>query len=169
MSEFLGIFVPIVFWLLVIIAAIALESVTANLVSIWFVFGGIASAICACRLASIKTQIIVFLLVSLLTLICTRPLVSKNIKKTNIPTNVDSIIGQKAKVTDAIDNYRNGEIYVGGKRWSAKSTDGSEIESGTTIVIDKVEGVTAFVTLAPSDTHITPETICEAAETDYSD
>ena len=63
-----------IFWAVAIVAFGFLEGITAQLVSIWFVLGSIGALITAFAGGDIKLQLIVFVAVSVLTLIATRPI-----------------------------------------------------------------------------------------------
>lgn len=134
-------------WLGAIIAFGVLEALTAGLVSIWFVVGGLAALLATILGLGTTAQVVLFILVSAAALILTRPLVKRYTQGKAIPTNADRVVGQKAKVTEAIDNENStGAVYVDGKTWSARSADGSVIPAGTQVRIEKMEGVKLFVT-----------------------
>lgn len=134
-------------WLGAIIAFGVLEALTAGLVSIWFVVGGLAALLATILGLGTTAQVVLFILVSAAALILTRPLVKRYTQGKAIPTNADRVFGQKAKVTEAIDNENStGAVYVDGKTWSARSADGSVIPAGTQVRIEKMEGVKLFVT-----------------------
>ena len=134
-------------WLGAIIAFGVLEALTAGLVSIWFVVGGLAALLATILGLGTTAQVVLFILVSAAALILTRPLVKRYTQGKAIPTNADRVFGQKAKVTEAIDNENStGAVYVDGKTWSARSVDGSVIPVGTQVRIEKMEGVKLFVT-----------------------
>ena len=134
-------------WLGAIVAFGVLEALTAGLVSIWFVAGGLAALLAAISGLGTTAQVVLFILVSAAALILTRPLVKRYTQGRAIPTNADRVFGQKAKVTEAIDNENStGAVYVDGKTWSARSADGSVIPAGTQVRIEKMEGVKLFVT-----------------------
>lgn len=134
-------------WLGAIIAFGVLEALTAGLVSIWFVAGGFAALLAAISGLGTTAQVVLFILVSAAALILTRPLVKRYTQGKAIPTNADRVVGQKAKVTESIDNENfTGVVYVDGKTWSARSADGSVIPAGTQVRIEKMEGVKLFVT-----------------------
>ena len=63
------------FWLGAIVFFGVVEGVTAGLVSIWFVLGAAAALIAALLNAALAVQFAVFLIVSALALVATRPLV----------------------------------------------------------------------------------------------
>lgn len=134
-------------WLGCIVGFGILEALTAGLISIWFVVGGIASLLCAILGAGTLFQIVVFIAVSAAALILTRPLVRRYTQGKSIPTNADRVLGQTAKVTEAINNENStGAVYVDGKTWTARTTDGDVIPVGTLVQIERMEGVKLFVT-----------------------
>ena len=134
-------------WLGCIVGFGILEALTAGLISIWFVAGGIASLLCAILGAGTLFQIVVFIAVSAAALILTRPLVRRYTQGKSIPTNADRVLGQTAKVTEAINNENStGAVYVDGKTWTARTTDGDVIPAGTLVQIERMEAVKLFVT-----------------------
>lgn len=134
-------------WLGCIVGFGILEALTAGLISIWFVAGGIASLLCAIFGASTLFQIVVFIAVSAAALVLTRPLVKRYTQGKSIPTNADRVLGQTAKVTETINNENStGAVYVDGKTWTARTADGEVIPEGTLVQVERMEGVKLFVT-----------------------
>lgn len=139
-------------WLGAIVLFGVAEVVTENMVSIWFVAGSLA-ALFTCMsgwalggMSPEGTQLLVFALVSAVTLVITRPLVRRFMIRPHIPTNLDRVLGMTAKVTESVDNDRaSGAVYVDGKTWTARSADGSVIPSGTQVKVQKIEGVKLLV------------------------
>ena len=61
-------------------------------------------------------------------------------------TNLDAVVGMEALVTEAIDNINaRGAVKVYGKEWSARSADGEPVPAGTTVVVERIEGVKLIV------------------------
>ncbi|MBQ3887109.1 MAG: NfeD family protein, partial [Clostridia bacterium] len=87
-------------WLIVIVVAVILESISPiQLVSIWAALGGIAAlALSFCRV-DIWIQVIVFFAVTILMIALTRPLARKLTKFKKTATNADMNIGKVGKVT----------------------------------------------------------------------
>ena len=134
-------------WLGCIVGFGLLEAVTAGLISIWFVVGGIAALLCSILGAGTLFQVIVFLVVSAAALVITRPLVRRFTRGAAIPTNADRVLGLPAKVTETISNENStGAVYVDGKTWSARSSDGTVIPAGAQVTVERMEGVKLFVT-----------------------
>jgi membrane protein implicated in regulation of membrane protease activity len=117
------------------------------LISIWFCVGATAAWIGDMVSLSFNLQLIIFLVVSLISLICTRPLVKKFMKPSNESrTNVNSLIDKEAVVTQKIDNlHGNGEVKINGQFWTARSCDGSIIAENCVVIIEKIEGVKLLV------------------------
>ena len=134
------------FWLGAIVFFGVVEGVTAGLVSIWFVLGAAAALIAALLNAALAVQFVVFLIVSALALVATRPLVKKLRAGKPVPTNLDRVIGAAGRVTETVDNsIASGAVYVDGKTWTARSADGSILPKGQMVRIVKMEGVMLFV------------------------
>ncbi len=135
-----------ILWAVLIVGFGVLESITAQLVSIWFMIGSIASLIAALLGAGIPTQLIIFIAVSALTLVITRPLVKKYIHPTRQCTNADRVIGQTGIVTEDINNIEGmGQVKADGKIWTARAADNSIIPKSNEVIIEKIDGVKLIV------------------------
>ena len=122
------------------------EAATVSLVSLWFVGGALAAFLCAACGAQFWLQVAVFIVVSGILLACLRPFVKKVVQPKTEPTNSDRIVGKTAPVTETVDNLAGlGAVKIDGKEWSARSANGSTIEKGEIVTIEKIEGVKAIV------------------------
>ena len=116
------IFLIIYIWLFLIILFTVVEAVTPAIVSIWFALGALFALITAALSAPVWLQIIVFIAVSTLALILTRPLVKRKLHKDITPTNYDVLIGKTAVVIENINNTEeSGAVKIQGKIWTARS------------------------------------------------
>lgn len=134
-------------WLVALIAFLVVEGLVPGLVSIWFALGSLAALIAALLHAPLWLQIVWFFVVSIAALILTRPLAKKYINSRAQPTNFDMIIGKECVVTETVDNLRGtGAAAVGGKVWTARADDPSEIIKKDSIaIIDRIEGVKLII------------------------
>lgn len=133
-------------WLAVIIAAAVIEALTAELVSIWFVVGGAAGLIAALCGADITLQLCLFFGLTLLALLCTRPLVKRAARFEKTRTGADRYVGEQGEVTEEINNLTGtGQVVVLGSVWTARSADGSIILKDSFVTIDRIEGVRLIV------------------------
>ncbi|MBR0412520.1 MAG: NfeD family protein [Eubacterium sp.] len=135
-----------VVWAALIVAFCVLEGITAQLVSIWFVIGAIAALIAQLCGASLIIQIVVFIAVSIVALLVTRPIVKKKLNTKAEKTNADRCIGMQGVVTESIDNLApSGQVKVDGKVWTARSSAGESILEGTVVTVEKIDGVKLIV------------------------
>ncbi len=136
-----------VYWLALTVVLIIIELATMGLTTIWFAGGAAAAFAVSLAGGGLMVQIAVFLVVSIILLVFTRPFAAKYINKGHVKTNVDSLIGQTAVVTEDIDNLgASGEARVGGKIWMARTEkDGEHIPAGTIVTIQSVSGVKLIV------------------------
>lgn len=135
-----------VFWLILLGVLLVIEIITLGLTTIWFAGGALAAFLVSIIGGPLWLQILLFIVVSVLLLIFTRPLAVKYMNKHVEKTNVDSLPGQKAVVIKTIDNLQcTGQAVVNGLEWSAKSKDGTIIDEGKVVRIAAVEGVKLIV------------------------
>lgn len=141
-----------IIWLALLIVFAITEGVTVALVSIWFMGGALAALIVALCGAELWVQVVLFFAVSILLLLCLRPLSKRLIKQKKVATNADSNIGKEAVVTERIDNLQgSGAVRISGVEWSARSADGSEIEKGAVVRVLRIEGVKVCVERADTN------------------
>ena len=136
-----------IFWLVAVIALGVLEAVTVGLVSVWFAVGALAALISSLFGGPLWLQILLFIVVSALALVITRPLVKKYFnKESHKATNADMVIGEEAHVTEVINNLQaTGAVRCMGKEWTARSEDGDIIEKNEIVTVVKIEGVKLIV------------------------
>ena len=99
-----------------------------------------------CGVKSVTVQIIVFAVVSLGTLIGTRPFVKKFLQRRISATNADRNVGETGVTLTEISNIDGkGEVKVKGIVWTARSDDGSVIPEGRLVRVERIEGVKLIV------------------------
>lgn len=137
----------LIFWLVLLILCIGIEVLTLGLTTIWFA-GGALVAIFACLLhAPVFVQIILFFVISLILSFFTRPIAVKYFNKDRVKTNVESMVGRQAIVTDEIDNLKAaGQVTVNGQEWTARSWDEKvKIPVGEVVTVRAINGVKLIV------------------------
>ena len=130
-------------WLILFVILIILELCTINLTTIWFAFGALLAYVTSLFFDNVIIQTTVFLVVSVATLIFTRPIVKKYLLKKPSRTNADMLIGKVGIVTKEIVKDNVGEVKIDGKYWSAKSN--KKIKEGRKVEILYIEGVKLIV------------------------
>ena len=136
-----------VVWLVILIVSIAVEVATLGLASIWFAGGALVAVVFAALSLPVWLQILVFLVISLLLMVFTRPIALKYFNRDRIRTNVESMVGRQAIVISEIDNLQGiGQVTVGGQEWSARSeADEQHMAVGTVVQVVAVSGVKLIV------------------------
>lgn len=136
-----------IFWLILFVILLIIEILTMGLTTIWFAGGALVAFLLAYVDFGLPVQIIVFLLVSIILLILTRPIAIKFFNKERQKTNAESLIGQKAVVLEMIDTiHGTGRVEVNGMEWSAKVDEASYlIDAGEIVVIEGIQGVKLIV------------------------
>ena len=134
-------------WVVLLVMFCVMEASTVTMVSLWFAAGSLVAMVAALLNAPFWLQILLFVLVSGLSLAALRPLVRKFVTPKITKTNVDAVIGATGRVTVAVDNIAAaGQVKLGAMVWTARSTSGDPIPEGTLVKADRIEGVKVFVT-----------------------
>lgn len=134
----------ILVWFGVIIFAAAIEAATMDLSSIWFSVGAFFALLVAIFLPEEWiAQSIVFLIASVALLLVLRPIFKEHMRKNEIKTNADSLIGKIAVCTTAIKGGERGEVKIEGKIWTAISNEDIEMEER--VIVLAIKGVKLVV------------------------
>ena len=136
-----------IFWLILFVVLLVVEIATMGLTTIWFAAGALVAYLSGFIGFSLPVQIIVFLLVSIVLLVLTRPIAVKFFNQERQKTNAESLIGQQAVVLERIDSiHGTGRAEVNGMEWAAKTDDANVIiEAGEVVVIEGIQGVKLIV------------------------
>ena len=138
---------PIYIWLLVLVFFVVVELATMGLTTIWFAGGSLMALLLAVFNTSFYVQLGVFLIVSIVLLVVTRPLALKYFNKTVEKTNAEGLIGKQAIVVTQIHNLKEeGQVMIGGMEWSARACEENGIiASGSVVEVKEILGVKLIV------------------------
>lgn len=135
-----------IMWLLILIVMLGIEIATMGLTTIWFAGGAVVAFILSLLGVSFKIQLVVFLVVSILLLVVTRPLAMKHLNLKRTKTNIDDLAGKCGIVLKEIDNAKEqGQIMLNGIEWTARSMDKDIIPVDTEVEVVEIKGVKAIV------------------------
>ncbi len=138
-----------IFWIIAGIFFLIVEAATPTLVSIWFALGAFGALIAAFLGAQLWLQILLFLIISAIALVATRPLAKRFLDSKHVATNADMVIGKQGVVTEEIDNLNaRGAVSCMGKEWTARALDGKVLATGLKIKVHSIEGVKLIVSPA---------------------
>lgn len=133
-------------WVAAIVVFVILEAATYQLVSIWFAVGAFGGLIAELLGVRFGVQMTIFIAISIVLLLCLRPVSKKLIKTSRENTNVDSLIGETVIITKDVDNKEGtGEGKVNGMVWSLRSSDNAVIPCGEEATVESVKGVRLVV------------------------
>lgn len=134
------------FWGILFIIAAVTEFATQQLVSIWFVVGSLCAIILAACGCSEIVQVAVFLIVSLLLLIFTRPLFRKVFKFNLRDTNLKRELGKNAIVIQEINpETGTGRARFGDSEWIAVSSQNLVIPKDSIVRVCAIDGTKLIV------------------------
>ena len=123
-------------WLGLMVVFLIIELATVGLTSIWFSGGSLAGA-------GMVIQIAVFVVISAVLVIFTRPFAAKYVNVHHVKTNCDELIGSVVKVTETVDNFaQTGTAIAQGKEWTARcKSDKDRIEKDSLAKVTAISGV----------------------------
>lgn len=134
-------------WLIAFVIFIGIEVTTMALTTIWFAGGALAAFFASLAGFPVTAQLVIFLLVSFVLLIFTRPFAIKYVNKSAVKTNAEGLVGKKARVISEINNGLSmGSAVVNGQEWTARAAnDGMVLSEGEMVIIKEIRGVKLIV------------------------
>lgn len=141
-------------WLGLFILLLVIEIITVGLTTIWFAAGALAALAANVLGANLIIQIIIFLAVSVVLLIFTRPWAEKHLNRKRVRTNYEREIGKVIRITEKVNNLdQTGKSVVDGQEWTVRSRNDSDIfEAGTLARVVAVSGVKLIVEKCEEET-----------------
>lgn len=138
---------PAILWLGLVIVLLVIEIATMGLTTIWFAGGAMVAFLSTFLGAGVAMQRTIFVVLSLVLLVVTRPIAVRYMRSGHVKTNAESLIGRIAVVTTDIDNLvQSGEVILSDVSWTARSReDGCRIPAGSKVKICAIEGVKLIV------------------------
>lgn len=134
-------------WLILFIVLLVIEIFTMGLTTIWFAGGALIALLMAFIGFGLPVQIVVFVVVSMVLLVMTRPIAVKYFNTERQKTNAESLIGQQAVVLKDVDTlHAAGLVEVNGQEWSAKTDEPNGfIPKDSVVSIEGIQGVKLIV------------------------
>ncbi len=133
-------YLMIIIWSVILVGTILIEFETSDLVTIWFSVGAIGALIAAALGLQLVGQVAIFIAVSFVLLLLTRPLTKRFMDKEVVKTNADRMVGMHGVVITEVPFDGRGEVKVSSQIWTAFSTRKDPIPVGTRVVILDIVG-----------------------------
>lgn len=135
-------------WIIVAGIFFVAEIFTTGFLVFWFGLGALFTMVASFFIQDLVIQTTIFLIISVILIFATRPLINKFLKTDTVSTNVFSIIGKHAIVIKDLNSIEGtGQIKINGETWSAEEINGKSIPKGSEVVVTKISGVKAIVSL----------------------
>ena len=136
----------IIFWGLAFVILVIAEIFTVQFVSIWLAIAALVSMILSIFNFEFWQQSLVFVIVSAILLLATRPVAKKFNSTRKVGTNSELNIGKTAIVIEEIDAVQTkGRVKLDGVDWIARASDDSYIPEGTAVKVEKIDGAKLIV------------------------
>lgn len=136
----------LIFWGVIFVISLIAEIASMQLISIWFTVGSVGAFIAAMKGVGFPGQLGIFVAISLVLLLVTRPLLAKLRVNTEPRTNADKNIGETAVIIEEVDPaLGTGRARIGGVDWIAVSETGEILPAEAIVVVTRVEGAKLFV------------------------
>ena len=135
-------------WLWVVIFAFfaIFEFLTpGNLITIWFAIGALGALLVQQLGLSFVVQLIVFLVVSLGTLLLVRPMTTNLMRGDTVATNADRMIGLQFRLENDLDPKTWYQQTINANVWSIVSAQQEFILAGTWVEVISLDGVKLVV------------------------
>jgi len=138
-------------WVIISILCLILELSSGDFFILCFSIGAAVAAIVAGCGLSLTWQIIIFAIISVLSLMLVRPALLKKLHKPNRErlSNAEAMIGQEGRVSERIDANGYGRVAIDGDDWKSVSADGSAIEKDVRVRVVKMDSI--ILTVEPVD------------------
>jgi membrane protein implicated in regulation of membrane protease activity len=134
-------------WLALMAVLLIIEIISLGLTTIWFAVGALFAFLASLIGLHPGIQIAIFVVVSIVLLIVTRPIAVKYLNSRTTKTNAEAIVGKKVRVTKAINNLKGeGQVVVNGLEWTARSSDDTvTFKPDEMVTVVGIEGVKLIV------------------------
>ena len=134
------------FWGILFVLTVVAEIASQQLISIWFAAGSLVALVAAMFGVPIWLQAVLFVAVSALLLVLTRPLVRKFTNFVSKDTNLRLDLGKYGTVVQTVDPEKGtGRVRVDDIDWIAVSHPDLVIPKGATVQVQSVDGTKLFV------------------------
>lgn len=130
-------------WVIVSIVCLILELSSGDFFILCFAIGAAVAAILAGCGLSLTWQIVMFAVVSALSLLLVRPALIKKLHKPQRErlSNAEALIGQEGRVSEMIEAGGYGRVAIDGDDWKAQSADGAAINKDVRVRVVKMESI----------------------------
>lgn len=136
-------------WFGLTVGLLTVEIATTELVAVWFAVSALILGVVTAFFPSLGVvwQIVIFVVLSVILVLATRPLVKKIMKRNkNKETNLELVLNHTAVVVEEICNdLEKGAVKINGLIWNARAQDGENIKKDELVTVKEIRGNKAVV------------------------
>ncbi len=127
-------------WGIVTAVSLVLEFLTADLITIWFAAGGLVTLLVVALAPSLPLiwQLVIFVGVSVILLVCTRKICLKLLQNETLKTNTDALIGTRFVVEEVQEGYTYHKIS--GVSWRVYAVECETLSKGDEVEVCDIKG-----------------------------
>lgn len=141
-------------WFIVAVIFFVFELfVPGNLFTALFSVASFITGIIAFFASSYWVQLSLFAILSLFLFVVIKPFLERSFKVNKLvkDSSINEIIGKVGTVNKSIDAKDTGRVLIGNEDWKARSINEESIEQNEKVIVEKIEGVTLFVSKKGSE------------------
>lgn len=133
-------------WVGVLVVCIGIEAGTLGFTTIWAAIAAVPMIFIAKTGLAAQWQALIFIALTVLLIVFTRPFALKKMKMGRSKTNVNTMVGEEVLITKTVTKFQKGEAKAkNGVVWTTRSDSEEDIPEGTVCKIVSVEGNTISV------------------------
>jgi len=127
-------------WGIVTATALVVEFLTADLITVWFAAGGLVTLLVVALAPELPIiwQLVIFVGVSVLLLLCTRKICIKLLRTNDEKTNTEALIGKRFVVEKVEEDYTYHKFN--GISWRVCAVEGEALKAGSEFEICEIKG-----------------------------
>lgn len=132
--------IMLIIWGVIFVGTLILELLTADIDTIWFCLSSLVCTVLAAFKLHYLIQIGVFIVLSIILMLLTRPLTRKMMNREIVKTNSDKVIGTLGVVITKFSDDEIGEVKADGQIWRAINREGASFEEKEKVIVEGISG-----------------------------
>ena len=130
----------LIIWSVIFVGTLIVEFLTADIDTIWFCLSSLVCTVIAAFKVHYLIQLGVFIVLSIILMLLTRPLTKRMMEREIVKTNSDKLIGSIGVIYSEINENEIGEVKIDGQIWRAINRDGLSFDVNEKVIIEGISG-----------------------------
>ena len=132
--------IMLIIWSVIFVGTLIVEFLTADIDTIWFCLSSLVCTVIAAFKVHYLIQLGVFIVLSIILMLLTRPLTKRIMEREIVKTNSDKLIGSIGVIYSEINENEIGEVKIDGQIWRAINRDGLSFDVNEKVIIEGISG-----------------------------